>query len=157
MIKNGSVTLEWEAHDYEHKERSSDWFWAAGIVTLAIAFASIIFGNIIFGVLILVSAVSLALFINRPPENIHASVTDKGIQREKTFYPFETLESFWIDIEHPHNKIILRSKKMFMPLILVPLGTNINAEQLHTHLEKHLKEEYHSLPFVEKILEYLGF
>ncbi len=149
--------MEWEAHDYEHKERSSDWFWAAGIVTLAIVLVSIIFGNIIFGILILVSAISLALFINRPPENVRVSVTDKGIQRERIFYPFETLESFWIDTEHPHNKIILHSKKLFMPLILVPLNSSINIEQLHTRLEEHLKEEYHSLPLVEKILEYLGF
>ncbi|MBX4195762.1 hypothetical protein KW796_02300 [Candidatus Parcubacteria bacterium] len=150
-------TLEWNAHEYEHKERSSDWFWAAGIITAGLALTSIIFGNVILGILVVVSAFSLALFINRPPENIHISINDEGLARGRVFYPFETLAAFWIDTDHPHKKVILRSKKMLMPLIVIPLSDNIDTERLRGNLSQYLKEEYHTLPLVEKILEYLGF
>ncbi len=152
-----SFRIEWDAHEYEHKVRTEDWYWAVAIITGAIAIACIIFGNIIFGILIVISAFSLALFINRPPETIHIVIDEKGITRGKIRYPYSTLHSFWIDIEHPHNKILLRSQKTFMPLILIPLNPSIEPEKLQRTLLRYMPEEYYSLPLTEKLLEYLGF
>jgi len=149
--------IEWVADEYEHKERSHDWFWAVGIIAVSISITAIIFGNVIFGILILVSAFALSLFANRPPAILHIIVDEKGITRDKIRYPYPSLRSFWIDVEHPHKKIILRSEKLFMPLIIVPLNQEVDPDRLHTILSRYLTEEYHSLPLVEKILEYLGF
>ncbi len=149
--------MEWGAPEYEHKERSADWFWAMGIIVTAIAITLIIFGNIILAILILISVFSLTLFLNHEPEIIDVSVTEKGITRENIFYPYSTLQSFWIDEEHSHPKILLKSKKFFMPLIVVPLGDKTDVDKLHSNLSKFLEEEYHELPWVEKFLEYLGF
>ncbi|MHB1330602.1 MAG: hypothetical protein ACYCY6_01390 [Minisyncoccota bacterium] len=154
---NGSSTLEWDAPEHEHKERSSDWFWSTGIIIGAIVLACIIFGNIIFGILILVSAGALALFINREPEDVHVIVNDTGIRRDRMFYPMETLSTFWIDVEHPHKKLILKSNKSLMPLIVIPLSNETDPEGLREFLLTKITEEQHSLPLVEKILEYLGF
>ena len=152
-----SFKIEWDAHEYEHKERSSDWFWAVGIVSISVAIASVILGNIIFAILVLVSVFALSIFANRPPSTLHVVVDDKGITRGKVRYPYQTLQSFWIDTDHPHKKIILRSDKLLMPLIIVPLNDEIDEGQLREKLSKVLSEEFHNLPFVERILEYLGF
>lgn len=157
MARPQSFKIEWDAHEYEHKERSSDWFWAVGIITFAVALVSVIFGNIIFAVLIITAAFALALFINRPPETLHVVIDEKGVTRGKIRYPYDSLISFWVDVEHPHKKIILRSNKLLMPLIIVPLGEETEPEMVEEALSKFLEEEYHSLPFIEKFLEYLGF
>lgn len=149
--------MEWEAHEYEHKERGSDWFWAVGIIAVALAVTAVILGNIIFGILILIAAFALTLFINRVPHGVHVVVDERGITREKVHYPYATLKSFWIDIEHSHPKILLRSEKIFMPLIIIPLDKEVDMEELRGILSNFLDEEHHSLPFVEKVLEYLGF
>lgn len=152
-----SSKIEWDAHEYEHRHRSPDWFWAVGIISISMAIAFVIFGNIIGGLLVLISTFALSLFANRPPNTIHVTIDEKGITRGKVRYPYPTLRSFWIDIEHSHKKIILRSEKLLMPLIIVPLNDEVDAEQLHNNLSRFLSEEFHSLPFVEKIIEYLGF
>lgn len=149
--------IEWDAHEYEHKERSSDWFWAVGILSVAIAVAAVIFGNVIFGIFILTAVFSLALFINREPDTVHVIVDEKGVAKDKIRYPYSTLQSFWIDIEHSHPKILLSSEKLLMPLIIVPLSEEVDLENLHQKLASNLKEKPHSLPFVEKAIEYLGF
>jgi hypothetical protein len=156
-VAKSTFTLEWDAPEHEHKERTADWFWVAGIIVGALALVSIIFGNFILAILIVVASFSLALFINRPPEYLNIAVTYQGIRKENTLYPYETLAAFWIDVDHPHKKIILRSKKQFMTLIVIPISDEVNIEELRAELQKHLQEEYHSLPLVEKILEYLGF
>ena len=148
--------INWLAHEHEYKERSSDWFWAVGIVAFSIAIASIIFGSVIFGILVLVASFAMALFINREPDEIEVAVNEIGIARGRVFYPYESLDSFWIDHEHPHPKILLRSKKFFLPLIIVPLGDS-DPEEIHETLSRFLDEEFHSLPLIERMLEYLGF
>ena len=85
------------------------------------------------------------------------TVDERGITRGKIRYPYATLESYWIDTEHPHKKIIMQSDKLLMPLIIVPLGNETSVEQIHESLSRNLTEEFHSLPLVERILEYLGF
>lgn len=152
-----SFKIEWDAHEYEHKVRGSDWFWAVGIISVSLAITAVIVGNIIFGILVLIGAFALSLFANRLPSTIHMIVDKKGVTRNKILYPYSTLKSFWIDTEHPHKKIILRSEKMFMPLIIIPLGDETLVEEIHENLSILLSEEFHSLPFIEKILEYLGF
>src|SRR5438034_10739881 len=92
--------IEWEAHQYEYKERSSDWFWAVGIVAVSIAVTSVIFHNIIFGILVLVGAFALALFINREPGVVDVRVDERGVTNDKMHYPYESLHSFWIDEDH---------------------------------------------------------
>ena len=157
MAKASTLHIEWDAHEYEHKERTQDWFWAVGIITVSLSIVSIIFGNIIFGILILISAFSLSLFINRPPETIHSLIDDRGIVKGRVRYPYDTLDIFWVDEDHPHKKIILRSKKTLMPLIVIPIGNSIDPERLRDILAEYLPEERISLPLVEKLLEYLGF
>jgi len=157
MKKTPAFRMEWDAPEYEHKERSSDWFWAVGIVSFSIAIASVILGNIIFGILILVSAFSLSLFVNREPETVHVVVDEKGITKGRLRYPYPSLHSYWLDTDHPHPKIVLRSEKFFIPLIIVPLSDKVNAEELDRKLAQFLEERYHSMPFLEHVLEYLGF
>lgn len=157
MKKLAPFRIEWDAHEYEHKQRSQDWFWAVGIVSIAIATAAVIFGNVIFGLFILTAVFALALFINREPDNVHVIIDERGITKDHIHYPYSTLRSFWIDVEHPHNKILLTSEKVFMPLIIIPLGSSVNPEELHDTLSLSLAEKYHDLPFVEKLIEYLGF
>ena len=157
MKTKAPFRLEWDAHEYEHKERSPDWFWAVGIVSVSVAVAAVIFGNIIFGIFILTAVFALALFINRPPENVRVVVDEKGITKDRIHYPYSTLQSFWIDVEHSHPKILLSSDKIFLPLIIIPLGSDVDPEKLSELLSQSLAEKYHSLPFVEKLIEYLGF
>jgi hypothetical protein len=149
--------LEWDGHEHEHKDRSSDWFWAVGIVTVSVAITSVILGNIIFAILIIVSAFALLLFINRPPETIHVIVDERGVTKGNILYPYGTLHSFWLDIDHPHQKILLRSKKALMPLIVIPLAEGLNIDSIEEELLEHVQMEPLVLPFAERVLEYLGF
>ena len=148
--------IEWDGHEYEHKQRSEDWFWAVGVIAVSLTVVAIIFNDIIFGILILLSAFSLSLFINRPPETVHMILTEQGITRGSVKYPFSTLHSFWIDEQHPHQKILLRSQKLLMPYITIPLGGG-NPERIQQALVRFIPEEFHTTSIAEKLLEYLGF
>ena len=101
------------------------------------------FGDIIFGILIIIATFTLTLFINRPPDHVHVIVDEKGVTKGGLRYPYSTLHSFWIDVEHSHPRLFLRSQKNFMPLIHIPIGKNVDPENLEDNLLAHLPREFH--------------
>jgi hypothetical protein len=92
------MNLSWTAPEYMHTEKSADWYWIVGIISATLAVIAIIFGNALFGVLILVSAFTLSMYASRPPHTLNITVSDKGVQVDNIFYPYNTLESFWIEV-----------------------------------------------------------
>ncbi len=157
MPRPQNITLQWEAYEYYYRHKTSDWYWTVWIVAVSVSVASVLFGNIIFGALIIIATFSLSIFAARPPERITCEINSQGIIQGRTFYPYSTLESFNLDTSNPHNpKLLLRSKKFFIPLITVPLE-NVDTYAIKETLEQHIAEEDLQEPFLHKIMESLGF
>ncbi len=148
--------IRWQAPEYTHYEKSSDWYWALGIVALSGAVTALILKNILFALFIIIAAFTVALFASRKPQLVHFELQRRGIAIDETLYPFNTLESFWIhEDEHGHHMLILKSERFFMPHIVIPLTQNI--EMIHDTLSERLTEEEMQEPVSHKILEFFGF
>jgi len=150
--------LTWHAHEYEHKERSTDWFWALGIIAITGAVTAIVLSNILFAILIIVGALTLALYAARVPNVIPYEVSERGVRINNALHPYKTLESFWIEDEYEHRepRLFIKSDKLFMPAIVIPLEPNSHME-VREYLLVHLDEEEYIEPFPYKVMEYLGF
>jgi hypothetical protein len=59
---NPNEKLSWSALEYEEKIRSSDWFWALGIIVVTSSVAAIIFGNYFFATLLVFERSSARIF-----------------------------------------------------------------------------------------------
>src|SRR3990167_6561623 len=88
--------LEWQAPEYEEKERSKDWFWALGVIIVTAALASIIFQNYFFAALIVLGGALLWTFAVRPPEIIAYELDNRGLKIKTRLYPYESIRSFWV-------------------------------------------------------------
>lgn len=148
--------LEWEDYPYEYKHKTQDWYWALGIIALSGALASILFGNILLGILIIIGGFTLGVHAAHRPTVIHFELTPEGIISDKILYPYESLESFWVEEDHNDTRILFKSKKMLMPYIIVPLG-GVLPETARAYLARYIKEVEHHEPIFQKMLEYLGF
>lgn len=149
--------LHFEAPEHFVFEKSSDWHYAFWVIAVACAVAAVILDNVIFGIFILVSAFALALHDSQEPKLIKYEFNNRGIISHKTFYNYETLESFGIDTHSElAPKLILKSKKFFMPYIIIPLWTT-DMHEIKDFLLDHLPEDDHKEPLGLKIAEYLGF
>jgi hypothetical protein len=148
--------IGWSAPEHYHYEKSSDWYWAVGIITATGAVLAFIFGQIIFGIFIIVAAVTLCLHAATTPRLVRYEINDRGVVINNVLYPFLSLESFWIDTLHPEPKILIKSQKMFMPIISVPIE-EVDPEDVRTILLHYIAETEHIEPFTQKLLEVLGF
>ncbi len=157
--------LEWSTFEYHYHEKSADWFWAVGIIAISIAATSLILGNILFAIFIVVAAFALCIVATKKPHLMECRITDRGVILNNMMYPYETIESFWVE-DHTHlaelhnihhtPKMFIKSKRFFMPYIIVPIDS-FPPETVRDVLFNFLPEEEHMEPLSQKIMERLGF
>ena len=149
--------IQWHAPEYFFYTKSREWFIALSIVALALLVVAVFLKDFLFAVVIVVGAVALALHAKHPPREIEAEVNRTGLLVNQTFYPYSSLQSFWIDQHNRRGpKLLARSQKLLMPLIIVPLGEQ-DVDVVHGFLENYLPQQEQYEPLSHKLLEYLGF
>lgn len=148
--------IEWNAPEHHHVEKTSDWYWAVGVIACTIAALAFIFGNVIFGIFIIVATTTLLIHASRRPQIVHCEINDRGVVVDNTLYPFLNLESFWIDAHNPRPKILLKSQKFLMPYISVHID-EVNPEDVRAVLLNYIAETEHLEPITQKLLERCGF
>src|SRR3954464_1627216 len=122
-MEDANTTLTWSAYEHEHIERSSDWFWALGVVAISAALTSILFHDVLFGILIILAAIVLALLARRPPELTEFELSDKGIRIHGTLHRYCEIISFWVEDEHHHDRpyLLVDTIKFLSPNFIIPI------------------------------------
>ena len=148
--------LTWTAPEYVYRHKNPDWYWILGIVTLTAAIVSLLLGDILFSFVILLSGFVLALYGARPPRTLTYTLTEKGIIADATLYPYSTLESYWIDDTVIPSRLLVQSRKIAMPLIVIPIE-EVHDDDVSGILTEYLHEVEHQESLSQKIFEYFGF
>lgn len=151
--------ISWQAYEFAHRPKTSDWYWAVGIITIAAVVASIFFNNLILAILLIVAVLSLLLHANKPPRLIEYHLTQRGVVIDNTLYPIATIESFWVDeYENGIAKLIVKSTKKMMVHIIIPLVPDVPADEVrHFFFQHKIAEVEQHEPVSHQIMEYLGF
>lgn len=148
--------IEWRSPQYIHTEKTPDWYWIVGIITATIAIIAIIVGNLIFAILIIVSSITLSLFASHEPEIVTNEISSTGIQKNNVFFPYNHIESFWVEIGDAYPRLILKQKQKLSQFLIILINVE-DGEDIKTFLSNHLEEEKMSESIFEKLLIYFGF
>lgn len=151
--------IVWEAMEYEHRDKTPDWYWAVGIIGVSAALISIILGNIIFAIVILVSIFALVVAARREPKLVRFELNTIGVKIDDSFTAYNDLKSFWVEnnVHHDSKSILyFKSRRMTAPLLVIPIE-EVDPEQVRIFLLELLIEEEHSESIVHRFMEYLGF
>jgi len=149
--------VTWEAPEHRHIEKTTDWYWALGIVAIAGALASIMFNNILFGVVILLGAATMVLVARRHPKMLAYEVSARGIRIGEELHPFTSLEAYAIHEDLPEGpQLIVKSKHMFTQLLILPLPEEY-VDDIESILSIRISEEPLVEPLSHRLLELFGF
>lgn len=148
--------IEWYTPEHHYSEKGREWYWSVGIIAGTGAILAFLFGNTIFALFIIIGAITLTLHAHTPPKEIRVEINDRGLVVNKTLYPFQHLESFWVDVDHPEPRLVIKSRKTFMPYISLIIR-DTDDEEVRQILLKYIAEVEHPEPLGKRILENLGF
>ena len=149
--------LEWTASEFVKYKRDKNWFILPGLVALALVAIAIILKNFLFTVGIIIAAFVVYFYATKEPRKIKFSISGKGIRVDNRIFPFEDLKSFWIFYNPPElTELSVRSKKMFMPYIKIPLGDQ-NPAEVRKLLVRFIPERKHNESVVDTWARKLKF
>lgn len=154
--------IRWRAPEYDHQEKAADWYWAVGIITLALAATATIFGDLLLGILILLASFILMIYAARRPRMVNVVVDENGVTIGEYHYPFSTLAAFYVENEDEASeslpRLFLQSRKALVPRISIPFKPGeVNPDDIRYFLMDHLDEEEMDDPIFVKMLKKLGF
>lgn len=156
LIRTPIKTLDWQTLEYEHIERSSNWFWLIGLVSLLGIIISVVLLNFLFAVVLLIAGFTVMLYGARKPELVNVSINRRGVQIKNQIYPYANIAAFALRDDEEPFKLILHIDRIFLPHVTVSLE-DVNPEMVREYLSEFLPEEPFAELFLEIISERLGF
>jgi hypothetical protein len=154
-----TVLLEWEGREYDHNPKSTDWYWAVGIVAVASAIAAVLFGSYLVAVLVVIAAASLALHAAKQPPLHRFQLTEEGIVIGDDIHPFERMISFSVleDLEGELPPMIsIKTESWVSPHLIIPLA-GVDADAVYAYFLKHVDEAEHRHTLSDLVAAWLGF
>ena len=157
-MSNTSI-LEWEGREYDHNPKSTDWYWAVGIIATASAVASVLFGNYLLAVLIIIAAVAFALHASKQPPVHRFRLVEQGIMVGDDLHPFERMTSFSVleDVNGELSPMLsIKTDSWLSPHLIIPLE-GVDADAVCAFFLEHVDESEHRHTFVDLVASWLGF
>ena len=148
--------FSWNIETHEHKEHSTDWYWAIGVVALVGAGVSIYFGNFLFAIIMVMGLGSIGFLAARGPREHTVHIDERGVSIDGTRYPYSSIHSYWIErgVERPH--LFITMSGILSPHFSFPLQSKTEAQQLQQHLNKLIQEEEQGPHMGEHFARLLG-
>jgi hypothetical protein len=154
-----TALLEWEGREYDHNPKSTDWYWALGIIAVAAAIASVLFGNYLFAVVVVIAAGSLALHAAKTPPLHRFRLIERGILIGDELHPFEQMISFSVleDVAGELPPMIsIKTESWLSPHLIIPLE-GVDADFIYSYFLRHVDEAEHQHTFTDLVSAWLGF
>lgn len=151
------TVLRWRAYEHEHIERGRDWYWALGILAVAIAATSVLLHDYLFSVVIILAAFTIALLSRTPPDLSHFELSDRGLRVDGRLHKFDEIISFWVEEEHDGGRplLLVDTIKFLSPNLIIPIE-HIEPGLVRNFLKERCEEVPMKEPLSHKIFEYLN-
>jgi len=138
--RTDSDEMNWRIEEPNFTPKTTQWFWALGILAFALIVFSILMKNYLLTIILALAAFIIYNSKNKKLEHINFRLDNDGLYIEDKFYPYDSFESFWIfparggspkggeaQIDE-ERELALRYNRHLVPLLIVPFYNNDEPE-----------------------------
>ena len=147
--------FEWHGKEYASEEKGADWYWALGIITVAIIVACILFNNLLLALVVLAGAITTSLQVAKRPRIHRFTITERGIGIDTHFYEFEDMLHFsvleYMDESLP-PALSIKTKHLLAPHLLIPI-VGYEPLDVYDYIAAHLPEGKHDESAMDRLIE----
>lgn len=149
--------LNWNGPEYVMKKKTTDWYFAIGIIILALVITSLIFKNVMLASILLLGGIIVVFFAKRKPLNINFQIDQTGITVDTNKYEFQNLKSFWIKEDNQDfHKLLIKNNSLVNSIIIIPLPKEY-LDKTKEILNEAITEEPIVESALDSFLDRLGF
>lgn len=145
----------WEGREYRFEEKSSDWYWALGIITTAGVIACILFSNILLALVILAAAVTFGIAAAKPSSIHRFAIYHEGVTIDDTLYPFDRMLHFSV-LEYADEtlppSLSIKTKQFLSPHLLIPI-IGYDPVEIYHFIAEYVPEGNHEESALDRVVE----
>lgn len=157
-LSKGQIYLEWEAPEYIVYKKTTVWYIGFGVFLALLLFSAFVMQSFLTGVIFFLSGVLIYFHSERPPKVISYDIRTTGIKIGTRVYLYRELAGFNIVERGTDIYLLLKSKRLLMPLIHLPLPENINHEEVIEVIANHLPQDTDFVePLADVLAHWVGF
>jgi hypothetical protein len=150
--------FEWHGKEYLSSDKSADWFWALGIVAVAIIIACILFNQWLLALVVTAAAVTTSLQAAKRPRIHRFAITENGLMIDATFYPYKDMLHFSV-LEYADESIppslSIKTRLLLSPHLLIPI-VGYDPVDVYDYIAAHLPEGNHHESSIDRFIEMIG-
>lgn len=149
--------FEWEAPEFDKKEKTKSWFIVPAIITIILGLFALFSDNFLFLIAIILAFFIFYIYANKEPRIIKFKINERGIEIDEKLHDFDSLRSFWLFYNPPEQKeLSFRSRKTLLPYIRIPIA-NQDPNEIRKFLLKFLPERRHKESLIDIWMRRVGF
>ncbi len=153
--------IRWEAPEFEHRPKTTRWYWSTIGVAIAFLLLAIWQKSFLFGLFVIIAELLIIVWAAEEPPMIKFDLSERGLQvGEHKFYPMRELAWFSADLEGAFDPaypdILIHFNHHFRPPIRIKAPMAWLPEIRRT-LRVHVQERHFEPGFIEVLEKYLGF
>jgi hypothetical protein len=132
--------LSWKTLEFEKKDKSPDWVWTVGLVSVLSSIVSFFYGNIFFGIFLIIAGAVTIIYALKHPKELSITISELGVSINEELIDYKNITSFWLDETGKEVKPLLLVKTSFIPTLSIPLE-RVSASQVREAIAPYAKEE----------------
>ena len=149
--------LAWETSEFHPQPKGALWYAVFGVGMAALVFVAFLLRSFLSGVVFTLSGVLILIYSERPPRSLRIRISRDDLTINDRRYLLRDLDAFNI-AESPSGMLaLIRSKRLIMPLLHLPLGDQA-PEAVRRALRRGVKEDVNlHEPLPDLLAHWLGF
>ena len=125
-----NAIIHWSALEYDHKDKTIDWFWAVGLSALAGAVIAILYKNYFFGIFLILAGICMGMFGARKPGMVEVGIFEDYIIVGDRKYEWKTVHAFNIIGTGETTHLVIHTERPMAPVVSVPMSFQ-NVEEVY--------------------------
>lgn len=140
QIEQAEVVFSWSAPEYIQHQKTARWYAIASAIALVFTIGAVLTANWTMAVAIVVFA-AVYEFTQRfhPPKIIDIHISELGIHVGHMFYPFSSMQAFWIMIKPGLKTLNIRVHRQFYSDVVIQLMDQ-DAAKIRSYLMGQIPE-----------------
>jgi hypothetical protein len=148
--------LHWNAPEYIHREKGTDWYIALWVIIVAGAIASLLTSNSVFAAFLVICGLTFTALANRQPAVVEHEITNHHIRHGGSKIPYSAISGFWMFEKRGILYIRLSFKRGSHIKTLIVNPEEVEPNDVYDALVDRIEEREIELPFIERIVDIAG-
>lgn len=140
-----NILISWTTPEHVHHDRSIDFYWIVGLITIVVSVLAFIFKDALFGVFILIGGGLYAYVNHKKPNDVTVTINEKQIIIGDDIYLISKIQYFRIVQIKDEYELVLSIRQSYSPVVSVCIPGDI-VNQTREILLTMIEESENSVP-----------